>query len=106
MNWHRAALSDESASDECYRLVSIDAVRAPEDCTGSDWHRYRIAQGENGITGYRCGELALVTAQVEAIVTALNERRVWRKSKAPLKSQRRAATAAQRAAPGTPPEEP
>ena len=93
-------------SDECYRLISIDAVRAPADCMGSDWHRYRIAQGENGITGYRCGDLARVTAEVEVIVAALNERREWRKSKAPAKNQRRAATAAQRAAADTQPDEP
>jgi len=99
-------MSDESASDECYRLISIDAVRAPADCMGSDWHRYRIAQGENGITGYRCGDLVRVTAEVEAIVTALNERREWRKSKAPPKDQRRAATAVQRAAPDRQPDEP
>jgi len=99
-------MSDESASDECYRLISIDAVRAPADCLGSDWHRYRIAQGENGITGYRCGDLARVQAEVEAIVIALNERREWRKSKAPAKNQRRAATAVQRAAADTQPDEP
>jgi hypothetical protein len=86
----------QSAADECYRLISIDAVRAPEDCMGSDWHRYRIAQGGNGITGYRCGNLARVTADVEAIVTALNQRRDWKKIK-DSKSQRRAVAAAQRA---------
>jgi hypothetical protein len=100
------ATSDESASDERYRLVSIDAVRAPDECMGSDWHRYRIAQGENGIIGYRCGDLARVTADVEAIVTALNERREWRKGKAPAKNPRRAATAVQRAAADTQPDEP
>jgi len=99
-------MSDESASDERYRLVSIDAVRAPDDCMGSDWHRYRIAQGENGITGYRRGDLARVTADVEAIVTALNDRREWRKSKAPPKNQGRAATAVQRAAGDATPDEP
>ena len=99
-------MSAEDASDERYRLVSIDAVCAPDDCMGSDWHRYRIAQGENGIIGYRCGDLARVTAEVEAIVTALNERREWRKSKAPAKNQRRAATATQRASADTQPDEP
>ena len=94
-----AALCDESAADECYRLISIDAVRAPENCSGSDWHRYRIAQGENGITGYRCGNLARVTAGVEAIVTGLNERRDWKENK-DSKSRRRAAAAALRAQAG------
>lgn len=106
MNSLPAAVRDESADDESYRLISIDAVRAPEDCVGSDWHKYRIGQGENEITGYRCGGLARVTAEVEAIVTALNERREWRKSKAPSKSQRRATAAAKRARAGAPPDEP
>ena len=106
MSWLRVALRDESATDECYRLVSIDRVRAPEDCVGSDWHRYRITQGSgSGITGYRRGELARVTADVEAIVTALNERRQWRKSKAPSRSQRRPAAADGGPRPATPPDE-
>ena len=78
-----------AAVDERYRLLSIDAVGAPEDCLGDDWHRYRITQGENGITGYRCGDLARVTLEVAAIVTALNERRDWGKVKAPSKNHRR-----------------
>jgi hypothetical protein len=92
-----AARPEQSADEERYRLISIDAVRAPEGCTGSDWHIYKIAQGENGITGYRHGELARVTTDVEAIVTALNGRRRWTKTKAPSKYQRRAAAAARRA---------
>lgn len=90
--------ADKSADDERYRLLSIDAVRAPEGCVGRDWHIYRIAQGGNGITGYRCGDLARVTADVEAIVTALNGRRQWAKGSAISKSHRRAATAGRRVA--------
>ena len=86
------------ADDECYRLVSVDAVRAPEGCAGSDWYLYRIVQGENGIAGYRRGELGRIRADVEAIVTALNDRRQWTKGKATSKTQRRAAAAARRAA--------
>ena len=93
-----AARREQSADDERYRLISIDAVRAPEGCTGTDWHIYRIAQGVNGITGYRHGELARVTTDVEAIVTALNGRRQWTKTKAPSKYQRRAAAARRAAA--------
>ena len=99
-----AAARDESAAHESYRLISIDSVRALEHCIGSDWHRYRITQGENGITGYRCGDLARVTLEVAAIVTALNERRDWGKVKAPSKNQRRAA-AARRARADSPAEE-
>jgi hypothetical protein len=71
----------EAADEDRYRVISIDAVRAPEGCSGSDWHSYRIAQGDNGITGYRRGDLARVTADVETIVTALNGRRHWAKGK-------------------------
>jgi hypothetical protein len=92
-----ASAPEQSADEERYRLISIDAVRAPEGCTGTDWHIYRIAQGENGITGYRHGDLARVTTDVEAIVTALNGRRRWTKTKPPSKYQRRAAAAARRA---------
>ena len=93
-----AAGRDESADAECYRLISIDGVGAPEGCMGSDWHIYRIAQGENEITGYRCGDVARVRAEVETIVSALNGRRQWAKSKASSKTERRAAAAARRAA--------
>jgi hypothetical protein len=73
--------ANEGGDDDRYRVISIDAVRAPEGCSGSDWHSYRIAQGDNGITGYRRGDLARVTADVETIVTALNGRRRWAKGK-------------------------
>ena len=89
---------DETVDHEPYRLLSIDAVRAPEGCMGNDWHVYRIAQGENGITGYRRGDLAGVRADVETIVTALNGRRQWTKNKALSTHERRAAAAARRAA--------
>jgi hypothetical protein len=89
---------DDGRDAERYRLVSVDGVRAPSGCAGSDWHIYHIAQGHNAITGYRRGDLAHVTADVEAIVTALNGRRQWAKSKAPSKNPRRAAAATARRA--------
>jgi hypothetical protein len=67
---------------ERYRLVSIDAVHAPEGCTGRDWHVYRIVQGVNEITGYRQGDLERVNADVEEIIAALNGRRAWGSHKA------------------------
>jgi len=88
----------EQLHDESYRLISIDAVRAPEGCTGSNWHVYRIARGEHAITGYRQCDAARIVADVETIVAALNDRRHWAKSKVPTKHQRRAAAAARRAA--------
>jgi hypothetical protein len=83
----------DGVRDERYRLISIAAVRAPEGCVGSDWHVYRIAQGENGITGYRRGDLAGVRAAVDTILIALNERRQWAASKSTAKSHRAAAAA-------------
>jgi hypothetical protein len=107
MNWPRPhAAQPESAADESYRLISVDSVSAPEACTGSNWHKYRIVQGENGITGYRRGDLAAITADLEAIVTALNDRREWQRLTAPQKSQRRAAAAARRARASAAPDEP
>jgi hypothetical protein len=88
-------LTDESAGnapDESYRLVSIESVPAPEGCAGRDWFVYRIAQGANEITGYRRGERAAVSEQVETIVTGLNGRRSWVKSKPSSRAQRRAAS--------------
>ena len=87
---------DDTPDEERYRLVSIDVARAPEDCVGEDWLVYRIAQGKNGITGYRQGSLEHVTAEVQSIVIALNGRRLWTKAQSPSKSQRRAAAAARR----------
>ena len=62
-------------SDESYRLVSVQPTPAPSGNVGRDWLMYRISQGQNVITGYRRGDRAGVTAEVEKIVVALNERR-------------------------------
>jgi hypothetical protein len=85
-------------NDMCYRLVSIDAAEAPEGCAGGDWFAYRIMQGGNGITGYRCGSWERVSADVQSIVTSLNGRRNWTKMKPASDRQRRASAAARRAA--------
>ena len=73
------AATNAEAAKQRYRVISIDAVRAPEGCTGADWLSYRIAQGINEITGYRRGSLESVSADVDTIVAALNSRREWRK---------------------------
>lgn len=57
-----------------FQLVSIDPTAAPNGGTGDDWLVYRISQGLNLVTGYRCGSRAHVVAEVERIVIALNER--------------------------------
>lgn len=77
---------------EDFRLLSISATRAPNGCAGRDWFIYRIAQGENIITGYRRGDLATASAEVETIVIALNGRRRSTKPKPGRKPGRRAAT--------------
>jgi hypothetical protein len=77
-----ASVDVAAAGDsERFRLVSIASARAPSGCSGQDWLMYRIAQGRNIITGYRRGELKAASAEVETIVTSLNERRVSAKSK-------------------------
>lgn len=76
---------------EDFRLVSITATQAPSGCAGRDWFVYRIAQGKNIITGYRRGDLATASADVETIVTALNGRRRSTKPKPGRKPGRRAA---------------
>jgi hypothetical protein len=86
------------SDDKCYRLISIDAAEAPDGCSGGDWFVYRIAQGGNDITGYRCGSLERVSADVQAIVASLNGRRNWTKTKPVTDRERRAATAARKAA--------
>lgn len=78
------------ASIETYRLASIEPVPAPEGCSGADWFVYRIANGVNGITGYRCGTRAAVSAEVETIVAGLNDRRS--RVKPASRAQRRAAS--------------
>lgn len=94
----RAASGDGGDNDKCYRLISIDAAGAPEGCTGGDWFAYRITQGGNDITGFRCGSLERVSADVRSIVISLNGRRNWTKTKPTSGRQRRAAAAARRAA--------
>ena len=62
-----------------FELVSIDPTAAPNGGTGDDWVVYRISQGLNVITGYRCGSRTHVVAEVERIVVALNERQLVRR---------------------------
>ena len=80
---------NNSEDDQCYRLVSIEAVRAPEGCAGRDWFVYRIAQGENAIVGYRRGNREQVGADVDTIVAGLNGRREWANRKKKSKARRR-----------------
>lgn len=80
---------DEVAHDG-YRIVAIQRADAPSGSAGRDWHKYLISQGINMITGYRRGEPAVVTADVEKIVAALNERRHVKRGRVDLRPSRRA----------------
>jgi len=68
------SLAGGDAAVVAFELVSIDPTAAPSGGAGDDWLVYRISQGLNLITGYRCGSRAHVVAEVERIVVALNER--------------------------------
>ena len=57
-----------------YSVISIDPTSAPRGNTGNDWLVYRLAQGNNVVVGYRRGSRLNVTAEVERIVNAFNER--------------------------------
>jgi len=59
---------------QTYCVISIDPTSAPQGNTGSDWLVYRLVQGGNVVTGYRRGSRSTVTAEVERIVNASNER--------------------------------
>lgn len=65
--------------DDDYRLTFIRPVRAPSGNTGTDWLAYSITRGSDVITGYRRGDLASATLEVEKIVALLNERRLTKK---------------------------
>lgn len=90
----RPAVHDQNAGHaEAFRLVAIEPARAPEGCVGRDWLVYRIAQGENVITGYRQGDLGAATADVERIVLGLNERHIAGKGRPGPKPKSPAGTA-------------
>jgi hypothetical protein len=59
---------------ESYCVISIDPTSAPRGNTGGDWLVYRLGQGDNVVTGYRRGSRLNVTAEVERLVVAFNER--------------------------------
>jgi hypothetical protein len=87
--------------EEAYRLLTIEPARAPDGCTGRDWLIYRIAQGDNVITGYRQGDLRGATAEVERIVVNLNERRGASKGRTGPKPKAATDAATPAAAPDT-----
>lgn len=81
----------DAEGDDAYRLAGIQPTTAPSGSVGRDWLTYRIAQGANIITGYRQGDLRSVTAEIERIVSGLNERRIVKRGRVDLKPKAAAA---------------
>ena len=73
---------------EPFYLFEIERVEPPEGAEPGKWYRYTITQGDNVITGYRKGSKTAVTAEINEIVAALNERRLGRRGTAHLRSYR------------------
>jgi hypothetical protein len=73
-------VSPGAAVIESYRLISVDSTAAPNGDTDGDWAVYRIARGENTVTGYRRGSRQSVGAEAERIVDGLNERLLVKRS--------------------------
>lgn len=69
---------------EDYQVLSVEAVKAPGNMSGTNWYCYTIGQGDNRITGYRQGDLASVNASVDEIVLRLNERRLGNRGRVQL----------------------
>lgn len=67
-----------------YEIVSVDPADPPEHLSGTGWHRYVIAHGENTIRGYQRGSLEIVRQSVEEIVMRLNERRFGKRGRVHL----------------------
>jgi hypothetical protein len=78
----------ESSVDEfdrlMFRLLSIERHAPPAGGDGNNWFVYKISQGDNVITGYRCGSIGAVTEGVRKVVEGLNERRGVRRGRADL----------------------
>lgn len=78
-----------NVADAQYRVVSVQRSSAPSGSAGADWHMYSIARGDNVIRGYRRGDVASVTVDAEKIVSGLNERRNFGRSRVEMRPGRR-----------------
>lgn len=74
-----------------FELVSIDETKPPRGSEDGDWFCYRIAQGENMITGYRRGSLRTVKRDVKTIIVGLNERRAGKRKQPVTRSAKKQA---------------
>lgn len=64
-----------------YEIMSIKPSDPPSGFDGSNWFKYKIAQGSNVIRGYRSGNKQSVTTAVNMIVVQLNERRLGKRGR-------------------------
>ncbi len=67
-----------------FELLDVEESPAPGDGMPGTWFTYTITQGDNVITGQRNGSRAAVILDLEAVVEALNERRVGRRGRVHL----------------------
>lgn len=63
-----------SNKQQKYTLNSIIRCIPPQQASGTGWYEYKIVQGENIITGYKCGEYIHVLQSVEENIAQLNLR--------------------------------
>ena len=57
-----------------YTLNSIISCEPPSNADGDNWFQYKITQGANIITGYKCGEFNQVKESIENNIERLNQR--------------------------------
>ena len=74
----------ESSLAEPFQLFAVEESAPPGDGVPGTWFRYTIMQGDNVITGFRQGSRTSVRVDLEAVVAALNERRVGRRGRVHL----------------------
>ena len=74
--------------DDSYEIISVEPADPPVNTSGSDWHCYVIAQGDNTIRGFRQGNVRSVRQSVEEIVLRLNERRIGKRGRVQLDMSR------------------
>ena len=64
----------QSSKQLPYVLKSITSCEPPFESKENNWFKYKILQGSNIITGYKCGEYAHVLASIEVNIDRLNQR--------------------------------
>ena len=57
-----------------YTLNSLIKCKPPFHADEKNWFKYKISQGANTITGYKCGEYDYVLQSVQVNIEQLNQR--------------------------------